>query len=91
MGNIWKAKHFLIMCIAVVTVTSFFHMIWVFVGIAIFKHYQMTSPGCTLSIIVVIMLMGIRQNFFESKLVTPIPVYENNLKIPFKVLTIYSP
>lgn len=45
----------------------------------------MRSPICTLNCIVAVMLVGIRQNFFESKLVTPLPVYESTLKIPFKV------
>lgn len=48
----------------------------------------MRSPVCTLNCIIVIMLLGIRQNFYESKLITPIPLYESTLKIPFKVFLI---
>ena len=49
----------------------------------------MKSPSCTLNIIVAIMLLGIRQNFYEAKLITPIPMYDSTVKIPFKVLKLH--
>jgi hypothetical protein len=88
MGKIWESKHFLIMSIIVVTLSSAFHMLCLFFLTMIFPKYQMRSPSCTLNCIVIIVLIGIRQNFFDAKLVTPLPIYENTLKIPFKVLLI---
>ncbi len=83
----WAPGSFLAMLAVVVTATSAFHMLVVFVVSKIVASgYSMTSPACTLSCVLVATLMGLRQNFYESKLVTPIPLFRGFLKIPFKVL-----
>ena len=85
MGTIWDSKQFLIMAVVVVGLTGTFHVLAVSFVSILFKGYSMHSPASTLNCIVVILLLGLRQNFHEQKLVTPIPIYENTLKIPFKV------
>ncbi len=85
LAPIWAARPFLVMCVFVVTLTGAVHMLTVFAVSALLKGYQMTSPPATLNCIVAIILLGVRQNFYESKLVTPIPFYDSTLKIPFKV------
>ena len=85
MGTIWDSKQFCIMTLVVVGMTGTFHMVGVFFVRTLFKDYIMRSPACTLNCVVVIVLLGLRQNFYEQKLVTPIPIYESTLKIPFKV------
>lgn len=73
------------MCCIVVSVTGLWHMLLVFAARLLFTGYEMRSPACTLNCVIAVMLLGIRQNFFESKLVTPIPMNESTLKVPFKV------
>jgi hypothetical protein len=85
MGTTWDSKQFLIMTVVVVGLTGAFHVLAVSFVSLLFKGYTMHSPACTLNCVVVIVLLGLRQNFHEQKLVTPIPIYENTLKIPFKV------
>lgn len=85
MCRIWEPNQFLLMALIVVALTSAYHMLCIFIITRMNTQYKMASPPCTLNIIVAIVLLGIRQNFFEAKLVTPIPIYEKTLKIPFKV------
>jgi len=60
---------------------SLYYILQKFVQIPNFLEFT----NCTLHPVLMCIFMGLRQNHFDAKIVTPIPWFSGNLKIPLKV------